>query len=144
MTEPTTLGEALTKWESIGSVTFGQAGGSIEAFTKDFRRALYGTDEPCPVCHGSGHDRKAFCPAGAWDEEREDKSVPLRPSETACHPCPTCHGSGRIKTPGLVERFKQEVLGAAESDELPKSASAAYGIVLAAEALRREIGEVTP
>jgi len=134
MTEPTTLGEALTKWESIGSVTFGQAGGSIEAFTKDFRRILYGTDEPCPVCHGSGHDRKAFCPAGAWDEEREDKSVPLRPSETACHPCPTCHGTGRIKTPGLVERVGDDAV-----------VGEIHGISLCwTDAIRREIGEATP
>ena len=85
MSEPTTLGEALTKWESIGSVTFGQAGGSIEAFTKDLRRILYGTDEPCPTCEGSG------CPSKVDG-------------------CPICHGTGRIKTPGVGDRLKRAFL----------------------------------
>ena len=98
---------------------FDQWQGSL-GLAGDFRRILYGTDEPCRPCGGLGYD-------------------PIRHVG-----CSACHGTGRIKTPGLVERFKQEVLGAAESDELPKSAGAAYGIVLAAEALRREIGEKPP
>ena len=129
MTEPATLGEVLDKWEGKGRATVGQTGGAIHDFTQELRRALYGTDEPCPECETSGvgsppADGRPYGPV-----------------------CPTCHelrGTGRIKTPGLVERVKREILAAAESDELPKSAGAAYGIVLAAEALRREIGETTP
>jgi len=107
MSEPTTLGEYVERCGE-GSVLL--------------RRILYGTDEPCPECGGSGRE-------------------PNEPGTR--YQCRTCHGTGRIKTPGMVERVKREVLAAAESDELPKSAGVAYGIVLAAEALRREIGEAT-
>jgi len=123
MSEPTTLGEALTKWESIGSVTFGQAGGSIEAFTKDLRRILYGTDKPCPVWDGTGYDPPA-------------------------HPCLSCHGSGRLKTPGLVERLGV----AAEHTQVPSWPERTYYLLDPTSrefsawrsALRREIGETTP
>jgi len=81
---------------------FDQWQGSL-GLAGDFRRILYGTDEPCRPCGGLGYD-------------------PIRHVG-----CSACHGTGT-----------------SESDELPKSAGAAYGIVLAAEALRREIGEKPP
>ena len=117
MSEPTTLGEALTKWESIGSVTFGQAGGSIEAFTKDLRRILYGTDKPCPVCLLGTNG-----PSGL-----------VQVADHELSPCLRCAGSGRLKTPGLVDRVEGEVHG---------SVLGYAGQFRAA--LRREIGEATP
>ena len=85
MTEPMTLGEVLDKWEGKGRATVGQTGGAIHAFTQDLRRILYGTDEPCPVCDGTGYDPPA-------------------------HPCLSCHGSGRLKTPGLGDSLKRAFL----------------------------------
>ena len=120
MTEPTTLG-GLLEW--LSRPDYFESGHEEQGAARALLdRILYGTDEPCPGCGGTGFSYREYYAA----------------------PCLMCHGTGRLKTPGLVERLKQEVLGAAESDELPKSAGAAYGIVLAAEALRREIGEATP
>jgi RecJ-like exonuclease len=69
--EPTTLGEYIERRTS-GDNTL-------------LRRILYGTDEPCPVCDGTGYDPPA-------------------------HPCLSCHGSGRLKTPGLGDSLKRAFL----------------------------------
>jgi hypothetical protein len=116
MSEPTTVGEVLDKWEGKGRATFGQTGGAIHDFTQDLRRNLYGTDEPCPECETSGvgsppADGRPYGPV-----------------------CPTCHelrGTGRIKTPGLVERVAASALAEQEFTSWRV-------------ALRREIREATP
>ena len=107
--EPTTLGEYIERRTS-GDNTL-------------LRRILYGTDEPCPVCDGTGYDPPA-------------------------HPCLSCHGSGRLKTPGLVERLGV----AAEHTQVPSWPERTYYLLDPTSrefsawrsALRREIGETTP
>ena len=91
MTEPTTLGEVLDKWEDKGRATFGQTGGAIHDFTQDLRRILYGTDEPCPGC-----------------------TVARTLSGNVT--CAICHDTGRIKTPGLVERALAQVAVQSDSE----------------------------
>jgi len=132
MTEPTTLREVLDSFITSACAAGTNPGPINDTYARAaglLSRSLYGTDEPCPACDGSGLGERIDAAAAEFFHREK---------------CLSCHGTGRLKTPGLVERLKQEVLGAAESDELPKSAGAAYGIVLAAEALRREIGEATP
>jgi len=123
MTDPTTLGEVLDKWEGKGRATCGQTGGAIHDFTQDLRRILYGTDEPCP-------------------EPDFYHWVTTQPC------CGTCHNTRRLKTPGVVERLKHQVFDAAvagDGPEMPNtSAALVYGAGLTFEALEREIGEITP
>ena len=83
MTDPTTLGEVLDKWEGKGRATCGQTGGAIHDFTQDLRRILHGTDEPCPGCGGTGFSYREYYAA----------------------PCLMCHGTGRDRTPGLEDRL---------------------------------------
>jgi hypothetical protein len=129
MSEPTTLGELLQDLtrrqdEPPASCTFEKGyndGLRVAGFA--LRRIVYSTDEPCPVCDGTGYD----------------------PPD---HPCLFCHGTSRDRTPGLVERPKRQVLDAATAGggpEMPNtSAALVYGAGLAFEALEREIGEITP
>ena len=84
MSKPMTLGEVLDKWEGKGRATFGQTGGAIHDFTQELRRALYGTDEPCP-------------------EPDFYHWVTTQPC------CGTCHNTGRLKTPGVVERLEHDI-----------------------------------
>jgi len=131
MTDPTTLGEVLDKWEGKGRATCGQTGGAIHDFTQDLRRILYGTDEPCPECdHGA-----IYGSPPEWTGAR----VPIAE-------CPTCHGGCRDKTPGLVERLGV----AAEHTQVPGWPERTYYLLDPTSrefsawrsALRREIGEV--
>ena len=92
MSEPTTVGEVLDKWEGKGRATFGQTGGAIHDFTQDLRRSLYGTDEPCPGC-----------------------TVARTLSGNVT--CAICHDTGRLKTPGLVERIDRAQRG--DDDGVP-------------------------
>ena len=48
--------------------------------------------------------------------------------------CPTCHGTGRLKTPGVVERLEHDIAVSVTPD---------VGLRWL-DAIRREIGEITP
>jgi len=108
---------------------FDQWQGSL-GLAGDFRRILYGTDEPCMECETSGvgsppADGRPYGPV-----------------------CPTCHelrGTGRIKTPGLVERWMLFLCYAAGVAGEDARAPDEFRPVLVGdvlEFLRREIGEV--
>jgi hypothetical protein len=127
MSEPTTLAE-FRGWFVLQSGTVVHNKVAYETFIRAVRRfdaIVYGTDEPCPSCGGTGWDPK-------WGTGR----VP-----PVCH---FCHGTGRLKTPGVVERLKHQVFDAAvagDGPEMPNtSAALVYGAGLAFEALEREIG----
>ena len=79
MSEPTTLAQYLDWLDETDEACL-------------LRRILYGTDEPCPVCDGTGYDPPDY-------------------------PCLFCHGRCRLKTPGLVERIDRAQRG--DDDGVP-------------------------
>ena len=99
MSKPTTLGEYIER----------RTGGDNTLL----RRIVYGTDEPCPTCHGLGTSDDA-------------------PVGYTCNG--PCHGTGRIKTLGLKGRLQTAFLcGDGTYD--------GFAVERLLEAIRREIGE---